>query len=583
MTTNLVTQDGDLLARFRRAVAAAPDRLAVRAAGTAITFADLDARVSVLAGALRARGVRRGDPVGVCLERGADLVVALLAVWSAGGAYVPLDPAYPDDRLAFMARDSGLRLVIAADNRLNRLAGAEVVAPSAAGTAVAPVDVSPADAAYVIYTSGSTGVPKGVVATRGGVAFLVHALETIGSYPDGNSVVGCNASVSFDASVQQWARVCRGDTVVVIDEDQRRDPARLAAALVEYAVTDIDATPSHWEVVEQVAPEGTLRLFLGGEPVPAAMWRRLDEAGRAGRVEAFNLYGPTECTVDSTVGSIKGPEPHIGRPLPGVDLYVLDDRLAKVSEGVTGEVYISGRGVARGYVNRSGLTAERFVADPFAGGGRRMYRTGDKARWRADGTLEFVGRVDRQVKVRGIRVELGEIEAAIAGYRDGCSAVVVVRRIEGLAGDLVAYCVGAQDLDDLRDHVAARLPAHMVPARFIRIDAFPLTVNGKVDHSALPDPDRAAAERDGPPPEGEFEELVASVWAEVLGKDQVFADDDFFALGAHSLMAIRVVARVKNALGLALSVRDVYRRPVLRDFAEFVRSVHADVTHTAGR
>jgi amino acid adenylation domain-containing protein len=590
-TTRLVAQDDDLLARFLRSAAAAPDRAAVQSAGAcvgaavgpsagaSVTFAGLTAWVAKLSGALRARGVRRGDHVGVCLERGVDLVAAMLAVWSAGAAYVPLDPRYPGERLTFMIRDSGSRLVIAADDLPTRLAGVEVITPAASGDTAEPVPVTPADAAYVIYTSGSTGVPKGVIVTRGAVRSLVHGLEAFGAYPDGHRVVGWNASASFDPSVQQWVRVCRGDTVVVLDEEQRRDPARFGAALAAHAITDIDATPSHWEALEQAATTSPLRLFLGGEPVPLALWRRLDAARQAGRVEAFNLYGPTECTVDSTAGPIEGAEPHIGRPLPGVEVYVLDDRLARVPAGVTGEVYISGPGVARGYVNRPGLTAERFVADPFTGAGRRMYRTGDEARWRPDGTLEFVGRADRQVKVRGFRVEPGEVEAAIAGYRDGYAAVVVAR-----ADDLVAYCVGDPDPDELRDHLAGVLPAHMVPARFVRIAAFPLTVNGKIDLSGLPDPDAAGAARaDGRLPQGEYEELVADVWANVLGQDRVFADDDFFALGAHSLMAIRVVARVKKELGVALSIRDVYRRPLLRDFAEFVRAAHADMTSAAGR
>jgi acyl-coenzyme A synthetase/AMP-(fatty) acid ligase/acyl carrier protein len=382
-------------------------------------------------------------------------------------------------------------------------------------------------------------------------------------------VVGWNASASFDASVQQWVRVCRGDTVVVLDEEQRRDPVRFGAALAEYAITDVDATPSHWAAVAHAVTTPALRLFLGGEPVPAALWRRLDAAARAGRLQALNLYGPTECTVDATAGPIEGAEPHIGRPLPGVEVRVLDDRLAEVPVGTTGEVYLSGRGVARGYVNRPGLTAERFVADPFAGDGRRMYRTGDEARWRADGTLEFVGRADRQVKVRGFRVEPGEVEAVISQYRDGCAATVVAR-----GDELVAYCVGEPDLGELRDHVAAHLPAHLVPDHFVRIAAFPLTVNGKLDSARLPEPEAGAARAAGRLPEGEYEELVADVWATVLGQERVFADDDFFALGAHSLMAIRVVSRVKKELGVTLSIRDVYRRPLLCDFAEFVQAAH---------
>ncbi|QUQ67506.1 non-ribosomal peptide synthetase [Kutzneria sp. CA-103260] len=572
------TQGDDLLVRFQRSVAVAPDLIAVRSPETSVTFASLAERIAALAGALSARGVRRGDHVGVSLERGVDLVVALLAVWSAGAAYVPLDPQYPDERLAFMMRDSGLRLVIAADALPAGIANVEVITPAATGAAAVPVPVTSTDAAYVMYTSGSTGTPKGVIVTRGAVASLVHRLEAIGAYADSHRVVGWNASASFDASVQQWVRVCRGDTVVLLDEEQRRDPARFGAALSKYAITDIDATPSHWEAVEQGVTTSALRLFLGGEPVPTALWQRLDKARQSGRVEAFNLYGPTECTVDSTAGPVEGTEPHIGRPLPSVEIHVLDGRLAEVPVGVTGEVYISGPGVARGYVNRPGLTAQRFVADPFAGAGRRMYRTGDEARWRPDGTLEFVGRADRQVKVRGFRVEPGEVEATIARYREGCAAVVVVR-----ADDLVAYCVGDPDLDELRDHVAAHLPAHMVPVRFIPIAAFPLNVNGKLDLSLLPDPHDSAARADGQLPAGEYEELVADVWAAVLGQDRVFADDDFFALGAHSLMAIRVVARVKKELGVTLSIRDMYRHPLLRDFAEFVKAVHAGVHSAGGR
>ncbi|MEU5666777.1 non-ribosomal peptide synthetase [Streptomyces longwoodensis] len=567
MTDRQHTTDNDPLARFLRAAAATPDRPAVRSGGAALTFAQLADRVAALAGALRERGVRRGDHVGVCLERGVDLVTALLAVWSTGSAYVPLDPRYPDERIAFMIRDCGPRLVIAADDRPTRLAGISVIAPATTGPATAPVPVTPDDAAYVIHTSGSTGVPKGVVATRGGVASLLHRLEAVGAYSDEHRVVGWNASASFDASVQQWARICRGDTLVVLDEEERRDPARFGAALAEYGITDIDATPSHWEAVEPGITSPSLRLFLGGEPVSPALWRRLAEAARKGRVEAYNLYGPTECTVDSTAAPIEGEEPHIGPPLPDVEAYALDDRLAKVPVGVTGELYLAGPAVARGYVNRPGLTAERFVADPFAGDGGRMYRTGDEVRWRADGALEFVGRADRQVKVRGFRIEPGEIEAAVAAYREGCVAVVVAR-----SNHLVAYCVGDVDLDALRAHLAAQLPAHMVPAHLVPVTAFPLTVNGKIDPARLPDP--GADRADGRQPEGKYEKLVADVWADVLGRDRVFADDDFFALGAHSLMAIRVVARVKKQLGTVLSIRDVYRRPLLRDFAEFVRATH---------
>ncbi|MET8855482.1 non-ribosomal peptide synthetase [Streptomyces sp. NPDC004579] len=598
-------QPADLLSRFHQAVRDNPDRTAVRAADGELSFAELERASGWLAETLRSRGVGRGDRVGVSLPRGRGLVVALLAVWRTGAAYVPLDPVYPRDRLAFMAEDAGIRRLLAA--------GDSAACPSflPAGAEVVPVDVRtdhPSSArtdpevpalapAYVIYTSGSTGTPKGVEATRGGVASLVSALEAAGMYDAGPRVVAWNASASFDASVQQWVRVCRGDTVVVLDDDHRKQPERLSDLLDRYGVTDLDLTPSHWELLRArlLPPRAdgrVLRLFMGGEPVPGHVWGELAAAGARGELEALNLYGPTECTVDATAAWITGARPHIGRPLAGGgQVHIVDAELRPVPPGTAGEVCIGGPRLAHGYVNRPALTADRFVPDALGGPGARMYRTGDRARLTADGDLEFLGRVDRQVKVRGFRIEPGEIEQVLSAHPGVATTAVLVRN-GGTAGDqLVAYCVPVEPVDGpaatalterLREHAVEALPAFMVPSLYVLLDELPLTPNGKLDTAALPEAREASASATaGSAPQGAFEKLIADVWSEVLGREEIGADDDFFALGGHSLMALRVVARLKKHLGLVVSIKEVYRYPGLRDLARHVEATSRPATALA--
>ncbi|MFC3983805.1 non-ribosomal peptide synthetase [Streptosporangium jomthongense] len=567
-------QERDLLSRFSATVRHAPDRPAVRHGETVLDFAELDARTARLAAALRDLGAGPGHRVGVSLPRGADLVVALLAVWRAGAAYVPLDPVYPADRLAFMAEDAETRILLHTGERPSWAGGARCLTPDATSGNDGALDLPSASApAYVIHTSGSTGRPKGVEVSRSSVASMVTALERFGAYADRPRVVAWNASVSFDASVQQWVRVCRGDTLVVLGEQDRTDPARLRALLDEHAVTDLDLTPSHWETLREELltprPDGrVLRLFLGGEAVPERTWR---EIAGSEHVEGLNLYGPTECTVNVTTAWITGAGPHIGRPLSGCHVHVLDDALRPVPPGVTGELYVAGPRLALGYVGRPALTAERFVADPFSAPGARMYRTGDLASRAEDGTLRFAGRADGQVKVRGFRIEPGEIEHALGAHPDVARAVVTLR------GDrLVAHVVPVEGREPsperLREHLAAGLPEFMVPSAFALVERLPLTPNGKLDVAALPEPVWAA--EPGEAPRGEFEELIAGVWAEVLGRDGIGPDDDFFALGGHSLMAIRVVARLRRNLGVVVPTRQVYRHPRLRDLAGYVESLH---------
>ncbi|RLU86323.1 amino acid adenylation protein [Streptomyces griseocarneus] len=583
---NSPTRLPDPLARFRQTVADAPGRLAVVDGTARVDFAELDRRTALVAARLRARGVAPGHRVGVSLPRSAGLLVALLAVWRAGAAYVPLDPAHPQDRLASMVKQAGVRIVLTdpeagtawpAGVETLSLNDADAWRSTAEGLA-GFIGVAPADPAYVIFTSGSTGTPKGVQTTRGGVASLITGLELAGAYDTNPRVVAWNASISFDASVQQWARVCRGDTIVIVGETERTDPARLRELLDTHAVDDLDLTPSHWEFLRDslltpTADGRILRLFMGGEPVPPATWQELAAARRRGELEAVNLYGPTECTVDATTAWIEGDAPHIGRPLPGVVARVLGEDLTELPDGTEGELYLSGPGLAHGYVGRAALTAQRFVADPSARG-ERMYRTGDKVRRLPDGTLAYLGRTDRQIKIRGYRVEPGEIEHTLTGHPDIRSATVTVHH-DAEAGDrLVAYYVPADGAspgpDALREHLAAALPPYMVPTAYVPLDAMPLTVNGKTDLAALPEPLDAVLPDGHIAPEGEAETLIAEVWAEVLGRERVGADDDFFALGGHSLLALRVVARLKKRMGVTMRVKDVYQHPSLRALAHHV-------------
>jgi amino acid adenylation domain-containing protein len=520
-----------MIERFLKVAAEFPDRIAVRDAVSSMTFAELERGTAGLAAALRERGVGRGDHVGVSMGRSAEVIVALLGIWRAGAAYVPLDPAHPEERRRFMASDAGVRLILTGVME---------------GGSSEDVHCGPADAAYVIYTSGSTGTPKGVVGTFGGVASLVDSLERAGIYAPEHRVVAWNASMSFDASIQQWARVCRGDTIVVLSEEQRTRPDELAAFLAEYGVRDLDLTPSHWDLLGPALTGLPLRLFVGGEPVPEAMWRELADHPM---MEAVNLYGPTECSVDATAAWFSGPTPHIGHPLPGFSAYVLDAALRPAGEG---ELYLAGPGVTRGYLRRPGMTAGRFLADLFAGDGTRMYRTGDRVRRRPDGALEFLGRVDRQVKVNGHRIELGEVEAAMTSVGVDRAAVTVTD------GQLTGYYVSTSVTpQQVAERLAAVLPAAVQPSGYHRLEEFPLTVHGKIDFAALPvsqEPRRGV----------DVYAAITGAWSESLGLAQPLAPEaDFFALGGSSRTAMRVVARIKGDLGVPLSIRELYRNPRL--------------------
>jgi amino acid adenylation domain-containing protein len=433
--------------------------------------------------------------------------------------------------------------------------------------------LTPAHLAYVMYTSGSTGRPKGVAVPHRGVVNLLRSMgETVGLAPADR--VLAVTTYAFDISVLEiFLPLLHGARTVVLSREEAGDPAALAEAVRAYAPTVMQATPATWRMLVLAGWEGALemRALCGGEALPAELAAAL--RSRVGAL--WNVYGPTETTIWSTAEPVRddavdAAHVAIGRPVANTRVYVVDAGGEPVPVGVAGELRIGGAGVARGYLGRPGLTAERFVADaenPFGAG--RLYRTGDRVRWMADGTLEYLGRLDEQVKIRGFRIELGEIEARLAEHPEVREAVVVVREDASGENRLVAYVAGegAAGAEVLRTHLGRTLPAYMVPAAYVRLDALPLTPNGKVDRRALPAPEGDAFARRGyEAPVGEVEEAVAEVWAEVLGVERVGRWDHFFELGGHSLLAVELVERMRRR-GLHAEVRALFTTPTFADFA----------------
>ncbi len=556
-----------------------PDAVAVTSGsvasgGESLTYAALEDRSNRLAHHLRSLGVGAESLVAISMERSAALLVAMLAVWKAGAAYVPVDPAYPADRRAYMLADSGATVVLsdtasaegipATDARVVVVDAIDLSAE--AGTATL-VDVDADALAYVIYTSGSTGRPKGVMVPHRGVAnFLESMRREPGMTAD--DVLVAVTSLSFDIAVLELLLpLVAGARVVVATREQALDPGKLAALLRESNATAMQATPATWRMLVQSgwAGDANLAILCGGEALPPELARELIGRGRG----LWNLYGPTETTIWSAVERVESAEAiRLGHPVANTRLYVLDPAGQPCAPGIPGELYIGGDGVVRGYLRRPGLTAERFVPDPFAAqgheaAGARLYRTGDRVRRRTDGALEFLGRVDFQVKLRGFRIELGEIESALAEQPGVREAVAAVR--EDAAGDarLVAYVVAdgpAPAADALRTALAARLPDYMVPGAFVVLDALPLTPNGKTDRRALPAPEAVKpADTVRVPPRTPAEKAVAAIWRDVLRTDEVGVDDNFFNVGGHSLLLAQVATRLSEWLGREVPLLDLFR------------------------
>ncbi|MBN8226639.1 amino acid adenylation domain-containing protein [Corallococcus macrosporus] len=574
-------RDASLTALFEEQAARAPQAIAVEFEGRQLTYGELDARANQLAHHLRALGVDAGTPVGLCTGRSLEMVVATLAILKAGGAYVPLDPAYPTERLLFMARDTRLPVLLVQPGQEAKLAelDARVVTlePSwdafARESTQAPRVTLPAEAlAYVMYTSGSTGRPKGVCIPHRGVVRLVKGTTYARFGPE--EVLLQLAPISFDAAtLELWGALVHGAKLVVMPAHQP-SLEELAHALEHHGVTTLFITTALFNQMAMFQPPALARVrqvMTGGEAMSLVAARQMREAGR----DVINVYGPTENTTFSTFHPLEGtvddgrPVP-IGRPITHTQAYVLDTLGAPVPVGVAGELYLGGDGLAWGYLHQPAQTAERFVPHPFsATPGARLYRTGDRVRWRPDGVLDFLGRTDSQVKVRGFRIEPGEIEAELKASPGVEQAGVVVR--EDVPGDkrLVAYVVGPKvDTGELRASLAARLPAHMLPSAFVKLERLPLTPSGKVDRKALPTPDtRSGPDRYVAPREG-WESLVAELWAPLLGVPRVGAHDHFFELGGHSLLATRVVSRLRDVLQQEVPLRLLLEAPTVARFAE---------------
>lgn len=562
---------------FARQVAARGDDTALWNHPQRHTYAELNARAKEWADHLADLGIRPDDRVALLLPHGPEHVIAMLAVLKAGGAYVPLDPAHPRERVDFVLRDSGARLLLTA-RQFSTTApeGVErlyVDAPPPEPTGPRPrpdVTVSPDNLAYIMYTSGSTGVPKGVAVTHRCVVRLVCGLDTVDVRPDDTLLM--LAPTAFDASTfEVWAALCKGARLAVHPPGPV-GPRELGAELRRSGVTKLWLTAQLANLVADVCPEALEpldTLVVGGEALSVPHLRALLRA--APRLRVVNGYGPTETTTFATTHPVTADQLDeatgipIGRPLGGTRCYVVDGAGRPVPVGVPGELLVGGAGVARGYLGRPGLTAERFVPDPFGPPGGRLYRTGDLARRRADGAIEFLGRIDDQVKVRGFRIEPGEVRAVLVTHPAVRDAFVTVSGA-GLAAQLTAYVVPASgdgaDGAALRPYLRERLPEPLVPARFVPLDRLPLTANGKVDRRVLPDPlpaRRGTAARGGEVPRSPWEKTVSDVWTAVIGRAPAHGGEDFFALGGTSLDLVRVAAEFAERYGTTVPLPTLLR------------------------
>ncbi|WP_228816301.1 non-ribosomal peptide synthetase [Nocardia transvalensis] len=580
-----------MVALFEDRVAAQPDAVALVAPDTEVEldYAALDGRANRLAHWLIREGVGTEDIVGLRLSNSVEFVVAVLAVLKAGGAYLPIDPAYPDDRIDYLVEDARPRMVL---GRVEFDAAEESAAdlPDRAPTDADRIrPLRPGNLAYVIYTSGSTGKPKGVPVPHHAIAEHLEGFAAQWGMTDQDRLLQ-SSSVSFDASLLDiFVTFTVGARLVVPKPDAFRDIPYVADIITRCGVTVLHMVPSMLStflLLPEVNQWRALRhVPVGGEALPGEI---ADKFAGIFDAELRNHYGPTEAVVCATHMTVEGPQGTrivpIGVPNRNVYAYLLDEALQVVPTGVVGEIYLGGEQLARGYLNRAGLTAERFVADPFAGKagtsgrGGRLYRTGDLARRNAAGEIEFVGRADEQVKVRGFRIELGEVEAAITAHPSVGHCVVVAVQDDAVGAMLAAYVVPeagqAVDLEQLRAHAAATLPEYMVPSAFAVIDEIPLTVHGKLDRRALPQPERAVAHRYREPATA-TEMRLAKLFGQIFGRDRIGADDSFFELGGHSLLATRLIVVIRSEFGVQLDVRAPFDTPTVAGLAALIEATPA--------
>ncbi|MBD1601106.1 non-ribosomal peptide synthetase [Pseudomonas typographi] len=557
-------QHPNLPALLAEQVRATPDALALVYADARLSYAELDARANQLAHWLQGQGVGPDVPVAVCAERSVELVVALLGVIKAGGAYLPLDPDHPRERLQGMLADSGSPLLLTQAHLLGKWAGDAGVPvhalerlPLGIQPLTAPsVDIGPENLVYCLYTSGSTGKPKAVGNRHAGLLNRLQWMQAEYGLSASDRVLQ-KTPYSFDVSVWEffWP-LLSGAALVMAPPGAHRDPQALRELIVEHGITTLHFVPS---MLQAFVSAGELpvctslkRILCSGEALPGELQRQVLSQTAS---ELHNLYGPTEAAIDVTSWACRedGKSVPIGRPIANTQIHILDADLNPVPVGVAGELYIAGVNLARGYQGRPSLTAERFVANPYGALGERMYRSGDLARWRADGAIEYLGRLDHQVKLRGQRIELGEIEAVLLAHANVRESVVIARDDK-----LIGYWVGdATEEEVLKAHLAQHVPEYMVPWRLVQLDAMPLSANGKLDRKQLPQPEGQAAAEDYIAPRSEAEQALAAIWAEVLGLEQVGIADNFFELGGDSILSLQVISRARRA-GWQLNPRDLF-------------------------
>jgi len=579
---------------FEKQVAATPDAVAAEYSSEKITYLQLNKRANQLAIYLQDSGIGGDDLVGICMERSIDMLVALLAVMKAGAGYVPADPAYPKDRITYMLEDAKVSALISESKTLQYIGQANLQCNALAIDVEWP-EISRNDAsnlqpvsaanglAYVIYTSGSTGRPKGVAISHQALINFLTTMQRKPGLVEADRLLAVT-TLSFDiAGLELYLPLLTGATVVIASREISADGRKLASTLDEAKISIMQATPATWRMLLDAGWTGDkkLKALCGGEAMPRDLAEKLVE-----RTESlWNMYGPTETTIWSAVQKVdKTDRPiPIGKPIGNTKVYILDKNFNPVPTGIFGELYIGGDGLARGYLHRSDLTAEKFIPNPFAEKeGARMYATGDSARFFKDGSIDFVGRLDHQVKVRGFRIELGEIESSLVKRNDIDKAVVIVR--EDKPGDkrLVGYLIASGSeatLADLRTHLLETLPEYMLPSAYVYLDAFPMTSNGKIDRKSLPAPESGRPElgADYVAPKSELERAVALAWEKVLDIEKVGVNDNFFDLGGHSLLLVQVQTILSEKFRRDFSILDFFRYPTIETLAQHISAEPAAV------
>jgi len=532
-----------------------------------LTFAELNHRANQLAHYLQSQGVRPETPVGICIESSLEMLTGVLGILKAGGAYVPLDPRNPQQRIDHLLHDAGISILLTREQLTQR---------RSESTANLESSVDPDNLAYIIYTSGSTGQPRGVMVQHRSVINLAAALhEEVYAGLGPALKVGLSAPLAFDASVKQLVQLLHGHTLYLLPEELRLDAVRALAYLDQQAIDVVDCTPAQLKLLLAAGLKEHARpklMLVGGEALDQLTWSQLAEHQQT---RFFNVYGPTECTVDATWSPVQtATQPTIGRPIPNAQTYILDKNLKPAGIHLTGELYIGGEGLARGYLNSPEKTAERFIPDGLSGqAGARLYRTGDLARYSSDGSIVFSGRNDSQVKLRGHRIELGEIEAVLNQHEQVRQAVVVARESSNAEVRLVGYVVAEKTVDvgELRRMLSERLPDYMLPSFLVVIDELPLTRNGKVDISALPPPEaaRPSADEHYIAPRNEIEETITRVWQEVLGVERIGVNDNFFDAGGHSLVMVQVHIKLSEIFKKNIPIVEMFAKPTISALAEY--------------